>query len=62
VDRETYVSNLQRHYEFKNETNPFFVPMHDVIERFGIAPTTMDQWLAVQDWSSADEPIGSVSG
>jgi uncharacterized protein YbjT (DUF2867 family) len=62
VDRETYVSNLERHYVFKNETNPFLVPMHDVIERFGIAPTTMDQWLAVQDWSSTDEPIGSVSG
>jgi uncharacterized protein YbjT (DUF2867 family) len=63
LDEETYVSNLEQHYLFKNEANPFKVPMDELSTRFGIRPTPMREWLAVQDWSpGADELIGSVSG
>lgn len=62
LDRETYVSNLEEHYLFKNKANPFLVPMDDMIERFGVRPTPMKEWMAAQDWSASDERIGSVSG
>jgi uncharacterized protein YbjT (DUF2867 family) len=62
LDRETYVSNLEQHYLFKNEANPFLVPMDGMVARFGVRPTPMKEWMAAQDWSSSDELIGSVSG
>ena len=62
LDRETYVSNLEQHYLFKNKANPFLVPMDDMIARFGVRPTPMKEWMAAQDWSTSDELIGSVSG
>jgi uncharacterized protein YbjT (DUF2867 family) len=63
LDEETYVSNLEQHYLFKNKANPFKVPMDELSARFGFRPTPMREWLAEQDWSPlAHEPIGSVSG
>jgi uncharacterized protein YbjT (DUF2867 family) len=63
LDEDTYVSNLEQHYRFKNEANPFKVPMDELSVRFGIRPTPMRVWLAAQDWTTgADELIGSVSG
>ena len=63
LDRETYVSNLEQHYLFKNVANPFLVPMDEMLERFPVRPTPMREWLADQDWSRHDdELIGSVSG
>ncbi|WP_116996925.1 SDR family oxidoreductase [Desertimonas flava] len=62
LDRETYVSNLEKHYLFKNEANPFLVPMDDMTARFDVRPTPMREWLAAQDWTTSDEAIGSVSG
>jgi uncharacterized protein YbjT (DUF2867 family) len=62
VDRDTYVSDLVKHYEFKNSANPFLVPMQEVIARFDIRPSSLGEWCARQNWSTEDEPIGSVSG
>ena len=62
LDRETYVSNLEQHYLFKNKANPFLVPMDEMIARFGVRPTPMREWLAAQDWTAPIELIGSVSG
>ena len=62
VDRETYVSNLEQHYLFKNRTNPFLVPMDELVARYGVRPTPMREWMAAQDWTATDELIGSVSG
>jgi uncharacterized protein YbjT (DUF2867 family) len=62
LDRETYVSNLEQHYLFKNRANPFRVPMDDMVIRYGVRPTPMKEWLAGQDWTASDELIGSVSG
>jgi uncharacterized protein YbjT (DUF2867 family) len=63
VDRDTYVSDLERHYEFKNATNPFLVPMDETIARFSIRPESLADWCARQSWTAHDdESIGSVSG
>lgn len=62
LDRETYVSNLEQHYRFKNEANPFLVPMDEMVARFGVRPTPMEEWMAGQRWTASDEQIGSVSG
>jgi len=62
VDRDTYVSDLVKHYEFKNVANPFRVPMDETITRFGIVPSTLAEWAARQRWTMDDERIGSVSG
>ena len=63
LDRETYVSALERHYEFKNETNPFRVDMAAVLERIPVELTRMRDWLRLQDWSlEGHEVVGSVSG
>lgn len=63
LDRETYVSALERHYEFKNETNPFRVDMAPVLERIPVELTRMRDWLRLQDWSlDVREVVGSVSG
>jgi uncharacterized protein YbjT (DUF2867 family) len=63
LDRETYVSALERHYEFKNETNPFRVDMAPVLERIPVELTRMRDWLRLQDWSlDGREVVGSVSG
>jgi uncharacterized protein YbjT (DUF2867 family) len=63
LDRETYVSSLEQHYLFKNETNPFRVDMGPVLERIPIELTRMCDWLPAQDWSSAQrDVVGSVSG
>jgi uncharacterized protein YbjT (DUF2867 family) len=62
-DRETYVSTLERHYLFKNETNPFRVDMAPVLERIPVELTPMRRWLRLQDWSPRrHEVVGSVSG
>jgi len=62
LDRETYVSNLEQHYLFKNKANPFLVPMEGIVARFGVRPTPMTEWMAAQDWTMSDEVVGSVSG
>jgi len=62
VDRDTYVSDLVKHYEFKNVANPFRVPMDDTSTRFGIVPSSLAEWAARQRWTNDDELIGSVSG
>jgi uncharacterized protein YbjT (DUF2867 family) len=63
LDRDTYVSTLERHYLFKNETNPFRVDMEPVLERIPLRLTPMREWLRLQDWSlEAREVVGSVSG
>ena len=63
LDRETYVSSLERHYEYKNETNPFLVDMKRVLERVPIELTRMRDWLPLQGWSRTErEAVGSVSG
>lgn len=63
LDRETYVSDLEKHYLFKNETNPFFVDMRPVLERISIRLTPMREWLPQQDWRADQrELVGSVSG
>ncbi|MET0908100.1 MAG: hypothetical protein ABWZ99_01425, partial [Ilumatobacteraceae bacterium] len=63
LDRETYVSNLEQHYRFKNVANPFDVPMDDMVARFGVRPTPMREWIAAQHWGADDpELVGSVSG
>ena len=63
LDEETYVSNLEQHYLFKNEANPFKVPMAELTTRFGFRPTPMREWMRDQDWTPGDdESIGSVSG
>ena len=61
-DRETYVSSLEKHYLYKNETNPFFVPMEDMLRRLPVKLTPMRDWLRQQDWSLSAEMVGSVSG
>jgi uncharacterized protein YbjT (DUF2867 family) len=63
LDRRMYVSSLERHYEYKNETNPFFVDMRPVLDRIPLELTTMRDWLGMQTWSAeAEELVGSVSG
>lgn len=63
LDEETYVTTLERHYQFKNVANPFRVDMASLQERLPLRLTTMREWLAEQDWSlDRAEPIGSVSG
>lgn len=63
LDRETYVSALERHYLFKNETNPFRVDTAPVLERLPLELTPMRDWLRQQDWSpAAHDVVGSVSG
>jgi uncharacterized protein YbjT (DUF2867 family) len=63
LDRETYVSDLEKHYLFKNETNPFLVDMGPVLERIPIRLTPMREWLSQQDWRAEQrELVGSVSG
>jgi uncharacterized protein YbjT (DUF2867 family) len=62
LDRETYVSNLEKHYAFKNATNPFYVPMDDMLRRVPIALTPMREWVRQQNWSlDESEIVGSVS-
>jgi len=63
VTREVYVGNLEKHYLYKNETNPFLVPMDAMLKRIPITLTPMRDWLGQQDWSArtADQ-VGSVSG
>ena len=62
LDRETYVGNLEKHYAFKNATNPFYVPMHDMLQRVPIELTPMREWVARQNWSlEPSEIVGSVS-
>jgi uncharacterized protein YjcR len=56
------VSNLEQHYLFKNRTNPFLVPMNELVARYGVRPTPMREWMAAQDWTATDELISSVSG
>jgi uncharacterized protein YbjT (DUF2867 family) len=63
LDRETYVAALERHYEFKNEANPFRVDMGPVLARIPLELTPMREWLRLQDWSlETHEVVGSVSG
>jgi uncharacterized protein YbjT (DUF2867 family) len=63
LDRETYVSDLEKHYLFKNETNPFLVDMQAVLERIPIRLTPMRDWLRQQDWIGEQRRlVGSVSG
>jgi len=63
LDRETYVSNLERHYQYKNETNPFYVDMEPVLERLPLELTPMREWLTYQDIVADDrQVVGSVSG
>lgn len=63
LDRETFVSSLEKHYLFKNEANPFLVDMRPVLERIPIELTPMREWLQLQDWSAVThEVVGSVSG
>jgi len=63
LDRETYVSDLERHYLFKNETNPFLVDMRPVLERIPMQLTPMREWLPQQAWRAEQrELVGSVSG
>lgn len=59
---ETYVSDMEQHYLFKNATNPFNVPMEAMQARLGLRMTPMRDWLAQQDWSDAKALVGSVSG
>ena len=62
-DRETYVTNLEKHYLFKNEANPFLVPMEETLRRLPVELTPMKVWLGQQDWTlEARETVGSVSG
>jgi uncharacterized protein YbjT (DUF2867 family) len=62
LDRETYVSNLEKHYAFKNATNPFYVPMDEVLLRIPIELTPMRRWVRQQNWSLDEwEVVGSVS-
>jgi len=61
-DRETYVSSLEKHYLFKNEHNPFFVPMEDTLRRLPVQLTPMRDWLKAQDWTLGKALVGSVSG
>ncbi|HET6972205.1 MAG TPA: NmrA family NAD(P)-binding protein, partial [Phenylobacterium sp.] len=62
-DRETYISNLEKHYLFKNDTNPFYVPVEDTLLSLPVKLTPMREWLRQQDWSGArGELVGSVSG
>ena len=61
--REEYVAALEKHYLYKNDTNPFLVDNARTMAVLPIAQTRMRDWLAQQDWSEeADEGIGSVSG
>ncbi len=63
TDRETYVSSLEQHYQFKNAANPFLVDHDEVQRRMPIRFTPMAEWLAAQDWSErTHDGIGSVSG
>jgi hypothetical protein len=63
LDRDTFVDNLERHYLFKNEANPFLVPMERVLARIPVALTPMREWLRLQDWSlDRSDAVGSVSG
>ena len=59
---DKYVSELEKHYEFKNATNPFHVPMEATAARLGMRFTPMREWLATQDWSSQPAAVGSISG
>lgn len=62
LTREEYVGNLEKHYLYKNETNPFNVPMAAMLERIPIRLTTMREWLGQQDWTeNPAEEVGSVS-
>ena len=61
--REAYVSTLEKNYLYKNETNPFYVPMEAMMQRLPVRPLRMCDWLRLQDWSeNSQEKIGSVSG
>jgi uncharacterized protein YbjT (DUF2867 family) len=60
--REEYVSSLEKHYLFKNETNPFYVEMDDTLKRLPVELTPMREWMDAQDWSTSDQDVGSVSG
>ncbi len=63
LDREAYVSMLEKHYVFKNEFNPFFVDPEPVLKRLPVTLTPMANWAQNQDWSLEEsERIGSVSG
>jgi uncharacterized protein YbjT (DUF2867 family) len=62
VDRDTYVSDLEAHYTFKNVANPFRVEMGATSARFSIRPESLSTWCARQRWDDDDELIGSVSG
>jgi uncharacterized protein YbjT (DUF2867 family) len=60
--REAYVDNLERHYLFKNDANPFYVPMEAMLQRIPVPLTPMREWLKMQDWSENPvEEVGSVS-
>ncbi len=60
---ETFASNLEKHYLFKNDANPFLVDHAEAIRKLPIKATTMREWLRLQDWTvDADEQINSVSG
>lgn len=60
--RETYVSALEKHYLFKNEANPFRVPVEDMPSRLTAKLTPMSDWMDRQDWSLRAAGMGSVSG
>lgn len=61
--REDYVSCLEKHYQYKNSTNPFYVPMEEMTQRLPVRPMAMRDWLRLQDWSeNSRDQIGSISG
>jgi hypothetical protein len=61
--RPGHVSALARHYEFKNERNPFRVDMAPVLERIPVELRRMRDWLPLQDRSlDRREVVGLVSG
>lgn len=62
-DRETYVSSLERHYEFKNVANPFKVDSSDIAALLGVEREPMSDWIKRQEWTDEGSAlIGSVSG
>ena len=62
LDRETYVSQLEKHYQFKNTANPFKVQPTESVARLGVRPRSLREWGGAQDWSLTDQGVGSISG
>jgi uncharacterized protein YbjT (DUF2867 family) len=60
--REAYVSQMEKHYLFKNKANPFRVPLEGMPKSLSANLTHMSDWLARQDWSLREAGVGSVSG